>query len=297
MPYHGETTCERPECVRRAYYLCDGDSVCGACSKNHARAALPKRPAHEKQALQEEKARIDDAACRLAAVRNCISGRAGKVMLTKLRMLKAPQDLPGFLKVFPNFKHQNRVDGFGCASLSPMAMGPVQHGQPGLPPATSIENFHQGSKCFPQELKRDGTPSPLYYTNRHKFYTDATPHRHKYKGTQQNPNIPEFFVWVGEDGKENRLDYVGSRQFYCTFYERFAAINDDFARLLDLREDGVNLQLVGYDANPITGEDAESIEAAYLDDSTPFGHERVLYAMLLLDPLEYPWRKHKTFKF
>jgi hypothetical protein len=58
-------------------------------------------------------------------------------------MMKNPEHIEGFLKVFPNYKHQNRQDGFGCMKLSPKYLGPVDHGQPDLPPALNIENFHQ----------------------------------------------------------------------------------------------------------------------------------------------------------
>ena len=60
-------------------------------------------------------------------------------------MMKPPEHIDGYLKVFPNFKHQNRKDGFGCASLSPKALGPVSDGSRH---AKNIENFHQGAKIF-----------------------------------------------------------------------------------------------------------------------------------------------------
>jgi hypothetical protein len=82
--------------------------------------------------------------------------RRGDVIVTKLRMMKSPEYNKGFLKVFPNFKHQGRKDGYGCKKLSPMFLGPVQHGQPGLPPSENIENFHQGSKCFEEEIDEVG---------------------------------------------------------------------------------------------------------------------------------------------
>ena len=180
--------------------------------------------------------------------------------------------------------------------LSPKFLGPVEHGQPGLPPAQNVENFHQGSKCFPEEIDPEtDDPGPLYYENRLRFYNDAEPHRHKYFGTDdpKNKNIPRFFVWVDKSGTEHRLDYVQSRQFYCEFYARLASAQPDYAELVHKLDAGYNLCLCGFDAIPL--EQGETIESAYLDPSNPFGHERVLYTMLTSE--QWIWRKYKTFEF
>lgn len=262
------------------------------------RVDLPKMSADEKKRLLEERLEGEAREVERARVENEAAGRRGEVALTRLRMLKEPEPMAGFMRVYPNFKHQNKADGFGCMRLSPKALGPVDHGQPGLPPALNIENFHQGTKVFTEELDDNGDPAPLYVANRQAFYADPVPHRHKYHGTTGvNKNVPVYFLWVDRDGKEHRLDYVASRQFYCTFYERLASLEPDFERLVELVDGGTNLQICGYDAKPLAAD--ETIEQAYIDDSTPFGHERVLYAMLLLrdTPDAYPWRQHKTFDF
>jgi hypothetical protein len=98
---------------------------------------------------------------------------------------------------------------------------------------------------------------------------------------------------VDKDKKEHRLNYIQSRQFYCTFYERLASVEPDFTKLQQLKDTGTNLQIIGYDAHPIVG----IVEDAYLDPSAPFGHELVLYTMLTEEPANWPWRKHKTFDF
>lgn len=131
------------------------------------------------------------------------------------------------------------------------------------------------------------------YENRLKFYNDPIPHRHKYRGTGDNPNIPLYFIWVDKGGKEHRLTYIESRQFYCNFYERFALESKDFLYIKSLVMSGVNIQICGYDAAPLVG----SIEEEYLNPRVPFGHERVLYTLLMVPPEEYPWRKYKTFEF
>lgn len=154
-------------------------------------------------------------------------------------------------------------------------------------------------QVFAQECDGEGNPSQLYVKNRLRFYQDPVPHRHKYKGRDAsgNKNIPLYFLWVDRDGSEHRLSYIESRQFYCTFYERLASQEPDLARLLELMKEGTNLQICGYDAQPLPP--GQTVEEAYLDPSTPFGHERVLYTMLLYHdhPEQFPWRIHKTFEF
>lgn len=102
---------------------------------------------------------------------------------------------------------------------------------------------------------------------------------------------------MDKTGQIHYLDYVRSRQFYCNFYERLAKVHPDFLELMKLQNNGVNLQICGYDGFAISSADPVEIERAYLDPSVPFGHERVLYALLHLKENEYPWRKYKTFDF
>jgi hypothetical protein len=265
----------------------------------NTRIELPHMSADEKQNMLARRLEAEAVVIEEHRSANAAAGHRGKLMLTKLLMMRDPSPVPGFLRVYPNYKHQNKADGFGCMRLSPKWLGPVEHGQPGLPPALNIENFHQGTKVFEQELDAEGNPSELYIANRLRFYTDPVPHRHKYQGTTGlNKNIPIYFLWLDHrDSSEHRLTYVESRQFYCNFYERLASVQPDFKRLVELMDEGTNLQICGFDAKPL-GEN-ESLDKAYLDPSVPFGHERVLYAMLCLrdTPECYPWRKYKTFDF
>lgn len=286
--YHGEHCCEGKShggklCPNMAYWKLSSKYLCGVHSKRNSmlRRPLPKRSKKE----LEEKRRFEEAAhsetVEIARKENAANGRHGAVTLQKMRMMHTPVVKPGVLNVYPNFKDQNRSFGFGCRSLSPKAMGPVVHGQPQLPNALNIENLHQGSKCFAEELDDDGDPGVLYYVNRLRFYQDPEPHRHKYKGRDGNPNIPKFFVWVDKQKAEHRLTYIQSRQFYCNFYERLAVVQPDYVHICDMIRNGTNVEICGYDGNPL-GEN-ETIEQAYLDGSVPFGHERVLYTMLLYE--------------
>ncbi|ELR21419.1 uncharacterized protein ACA1_183540 [Acanthamoeba castellanii str. Neff] len=274
--------------------------LCGVHAKDKlGRRPLPKRDPKDRKRIEQQRNEADRAAVEQHRQRNQAAGRRGDVVLERLRMLKAPRHREGYLRVYPNFKHQNKADGFGCARLSPMSLGPVDHGQPDLPPALNIENFHQGTKVFKEEIDAEGNPGPRYVANRLRFYEDPVPHRHKYRASGGgNRNIPLYFLWIDRRyGSEHRLTYVESRQFYCNFYERLASQEPDFQKLVEMVEAGTNLQLCGYDAHPLP--EGQTIEGAYLDPSVPFGHERVLYAMLLLHdrPDDFPWRKHKTFDF
>lgn len=293
--YYGLCRCGHPNCSNFGYYQTDIGVRCGTHSRKIARTQLPKPNAIIKQLSISTRKSQEDIDIETARQANVAAGKRGNVIVTKLRMMKAPEHYPGYLKVFPNNRHQDRTDGFGCCSLSPMRLGPVEHGQPGLPPAKNIENFHQGSKCFAQEVDADGEPSLSFERNRLRFYTDDVPHRHKFTGTDKtNKNIPLYFVWVDKDGAIHKLDYVTSRQFYCNFYERLSASSPDLDRLKQLIDAGTNIQIIGYDGRSVGH---RPVEAEYLDPSAPFGHELVLYTLLTHSPSDYPWRNHKTFDF
>jgi hypothetical protein len=240
-------------------------------------------------------------------------------------MMKNPENTPGFIQVFPNYKHENKTKIinneyviYGCYKLSPKYLGPVKHGQPiskleqkilnkrkgSIPDSYNIENFHQGSKCFKNEIDENKKPLKEYYENRNKFYLDKKPHRHKFKinkknknnddNNKNNKNIPEFFVWVDKNEEENYLTYIESRQFYCNFYERLVIEQEEYKKLIKLVEDGYNICICGYDAFEMSYND---IEKEYLNKNFPFGHERVLFTMLIEKPDNYPWRKYKNYDF
>jgi hypothetical protein len=285
-----EAKCSK--CDRRAYYFepC-GPLYCG----RHAPAArerLPKPSARDTAAKLE--AQLAEHRRTVEAARRT-DGTGGRVTLQRMLMLRNPALTPGSVMIFPNNRHgRHRFAAFDCCELSPMRLGPVDHGQPGLPPACNIENFHQGTKCFAEEADAAGNPTALYAANRLKFYLDPEPHRHKYTGTGQNKNAPLYFVWIARDGTEHHLGYVESRQFYCSFFERLASARPEFRRIQDTLAQGYDVQICGYDAHPF--DPVADAESAYMDASKPFGHERVLAVMLVNPPERYPWRLHRTFE-
>lgn len=210
--------------------------------------------------------------------------------------MKNPEHHDGYLKIFPNYNHAGRKDGIGYPSLSPKSLGPVHHGQPGLPVALNLENLHQGSKAFPQEVTA-GKPNELFYKTRLGMYADPIPHRHKFEKYPElapagkNKNVPVFSVWVRPDGTEQYLSYFESRQIYCVIYEEFVKSLPDFITLKAKLADGYNLQICGYDAYPVDKPTEQVLDKCYCDTSKPFGHELVLYCMLLGFA---PWKKYIT---
>ena len=121
--------------------------------------------------------------------------KKGTVTVSKLRMMKKPESISGFMNVFPNFKHQNRTDGYGCARLSPKSLGPVEHGMPNLPTAKNIENYHQFAKFWKFELDENGKVKPEFFQKRIDAYNSDIAYRHKYdrktlKEYGPNINIP-----------------------------------------------------------------------------------------------------------
>jgi len=304
MQYFGEVPChgiyksgpkKGLQCKGPGYFKNSQNqqTYCGVHCPREYRIQLPKHPnrtSNRQRQLQNEK----DEAERYAKD-NLSRSEKGSVILRRMKMMQATPVERGFIKIFPNYNHGSVRDGIGMPSLSPKAMGPVDHGQPGLPVAKCIENYHQANKVFPREVDPiTQDPLPSWYQKRLEFYHDTVPHRHKFPGA---PNAPLYSIHLDSDGVEKRYGYVDSRKFYCRQYEKLAETagtqsNDDLIRLRKLIEDGWNLQICGYDAYgfPDTGDNVLDHKVAYNDPTSPYGHEKVLHALLVLSPEEYPWR-------
>lgn len=76
-------------------------------------------------------------------------------------------------------------------------------------------------------------------------------------------------------GGNHLLQWVESRCFYCAAYAEAASSIHAFLLLDDLLSAGYNLLLIGPDGFPLTDPLQD-----YLSTEAPFGHERVLVAML-----------------
>lgn len=291
MIFYGEIECQEfkrsgAKCTNGAYFYLNEKYVCGVHSlkEKEKRIKLSKNTKEEKNQQQTDRENIIEEVAKI----NRENGTFGSLFCYQMRMMKSIKHKDGYLNIFPNYKYQNRSDGFGCSSLSPMMIGPIDHGQLGLPICLNLENFHQGNKVYKDEVDSNGNLTQNFYDTRLQMYNDPKPHRHKRRG-----EIPLYSIWVTKNGVEKKINYIGSRQFYCNFYERHVRNLKDFVTLKNLIQQGYNLQICGYDAY----QPCKSIEEHYLDGSKPFGHELVLYTMLSLNEEEYPWRKFKTEDF
>lgn len=294
--YFGEQICQAfksngEKCDKKAYFIRNDNMaiLCGIHSKSINRSKLPKNPMAD--IIRNQQLVKHFETCNEVAAKNKSEGKLGTVKCGKMKMFGTPELVFGFTNIFPNYKHGGRTDGIGSPSLSPKSIGPIEHGQPGLPKALNLENFHQGNKVFPDEVNENGEPLLEFYKVQKKMYNDPEPHRHKQ--SSGGKNVPLFSVWRDKDGIEHKIDYFTSRQFYCNYYERSVCKNPDFAKLKRLIKRGYNLMILGYDGYDVN----LPIEEHYLDISRPFGHELVLYTMLTHDESSYPWRKWKTFDF
>ncbi len=297
-PYYSSIKCQSnikngDPCKNNAYWKTDEEPYyrCGVHSRKFkdSRIKLDKDPnAKEKKTklLKERKKEAEEEMEK--------NNEKGHVICGKLYMMKEAPYVKGYLNVFPNYRHQNRRDGYGCNSLSPMSLGPVVHGQPGIPISFNLENFHQGSKVFDSEVVDEkGDPGPEFFKTQIDMFKDKIPHRHK-EAAKKN-NVPLYWLWKRKDGSYKRFGYVESRQFYCFWYEKLSKDLPDLKKLKQMIKDGYNLQICGYDSiNDLTAENAEQY---YLDPLQPFGHESVLLCLLVLPEDKYPWRKYKTEDF
>lgn len=219
----------------------------------------------------------------------------GKVLVSKLKMMQKPELIKGYINVYPNYKHQNRTDGFGCSMLSPKSLGPIEHNMSNLPTAKNLENYHQFAKFWEFELdfleNGEFEIKSEYLQKRIDAYLDPTPYRHKYNKKEllkygKNINVPKFSIYYDKDCNIKTYNYLECRYFYCKFYQELASKETDFKYLQDKIKNGYNLNIVGYDGyNP-----TNNLMEMYSDTSKPFGHEMVLYTMLVEDDTnKYPW--------
>lgn len=277
MIYHGETKCQGryasgEKCRNKAYFQLGEKYYCGVHGKGGTKLkANPQKKELDVERIKKELEEVEEAR------------GEGDVIVTKLQMMKPAPYVKGYLKIFPNFRHGNRKDGFGCPSLSPMSLGPINHGMKNLPAAQNLENFHQGAKIFEEELENDIITKESFNL-RKRIYLDKTPYRHKFKypGSGIKSKIPLFSVYYDSKGIERRYTYIESRYFYCYWYQKLATQQEEFEKLLGLLDEGYNLQIVGFD-----GYSVEDLWEHYNDPSRPFGHELVLYTLLTQE--EYPW--------
>lgn len=142
---HGDRRCGQEGCTNGAYYKAKGAYLCGVHVRKHEMEAveLRKRSKSELKQRQEAAQEAHKATVDQARLANAEHKRPGQLLLVRLRMMKTPEAGPGVLLIAPNNKHGGVTWARGMPALSPMRLGPVRHGQPGLADAQNVENFHQ----------------------------------------------------------------------------------------------------------------------------------------------------------
>ncbi len=149
--YYGSISCQgvvkskNISCTNLSYWVQNENGKrayrCGVHSDKTKRQKLPRDPNAKEKRLKlyaDRQKKVE-----IKAAFNSRKWHRGHIIVTKLRMMKSPEHHDGYLKVFPNFKHKTRPDGFGCPQLSPKSLGPIDHGMPDLPIAKNLENYHQ----------------------------------------------------------------------------------------------------------------------------------------------------------
>lgn len=301
--FYGEGTCQRTEaCEKKAYYWSKGQSVCGAHSRSDG-SRSPLAPNPNKDKIEEEKLEsLVEAAEAHASTTQEMRGRIG---LRRLGMMKPTPMVAGYYTVLPNARAKAKGKlVVALPELSPMNLGPVLHGQPNLPECANLENFHQFNKVFKSEVDESGERTQAWFTRRQSGYKDTQAHRHKLgasktehnkkagKGESGNPCL--YSIFVKPDGQEMKCNYIQSRVFYCTFYDRLARETASMQRLVDdVYVHHRSILIAGYDAKNEDEVTAEQIADWYLDPSHPFGHEHVIAAMIIYwnNPDDLPWRQ------
>ena len=280
-PFYGENECQNEKCKNKAYWEVVIDEkthfLCGVHCRNKQRVLLPKDPDAPAKRLMLWKSRIE-------AAMNPDIKQTSKIICIKLRMMKSIPYTENYLNVLPNYRHGNRMEGFGCPDLSPMNLGPIKWGP--LPICRNLENFYQTLKVYPHEAK-DGKLTKEFWDLLKERFASEKGYRHKFGYGSPKPLYAINF-W--SNGIMKKYTYVESRYFYCHWYEKLAKETKSFKKLKEFQERGVNLQIVGYDGHAIE----KGLYDYYIDDSRPFGHELVLYSMLTIEnEEEYPWNVYK----
>lgn len=170
----------------------------------------------------------------------------------------------------------NAFSPFNVDAPSSMMHWATVDGKPG----SSSLPLPQKLELVWQAAKKSGSENwDTYFARRARIYEGKTPKR---RYLEKGADIEGACFGSAED---SLVQYVPSRVFYCTAYEKCVGTKPEFLLLQALVDRGFNLLILGPDGHPMdVCPGAES--AAYSDASLQFGHERVLVSMLRG---ERPW--------
>src|SRR5687768_8184517 len=190
--------CQAKFCYRTIRHKIEGFSFCdihtnNISTKGYVTNLVPDSVLTILLTLKAKKMVEDDTIERFR-IENEVENRRGTVVLYTVERTKITECNRGFLRIFPSYTMKDRRDeGYICKGLTPKTLGPVVHGQPGLPIAMTLENFNYGNMCFHRELDIHGEPGTLFKKNRLAFYKRSTVSNYK---LDKNEGAPKYFVWV-----------------------------------------------------------------------------------------------------
>eukprot|EP00040_Diaphanoeca_grandis_P006119 m.36021 g.36021 ORF g.36021 m.36021 type:complete len:372 (+) comp17242_c0_seq1:119-1234(+) len=141
-----------------------------------------------------------------------------------------------------------------------------------------LELVWQAAKATKDEVVGTGKlkkPSAAYFKRRAVIYKRGIPKRRYF----EKGSAVGGAVFGNHDAP--LLQWVESRYFYCQQYERAVESSDEFKLLKGILNAGFNLLLLGPDGFPVVSPSLTTITQAYSSTRFPFGHERVLMAMLM----------------
>ena len=147
---------------------------------------------------------------------------------------------------------------------------------------TCIENCWQACKIEAKySREKEGLPPKQeWWDRRNKVWSDPNAHRHVIdKKDRTHPSEGRHY-WNGK-----YISYEEARkEIYIPFYWRAALQNESFQKLVDMRNRGLDFQIIGPDGRNI--DENVGLKGELQNIMKPFGHELVLVAMLTMDSID-----------
>ena len=230
----------------------------------------PKPESKSKSKQQIERARA----------RNQYNSRQGRVRLCKLHHFRDKSVKDKRWKRRKGYRNISVCSGAKkWKVVSPMYIGPVEHGEIGAPPAKSLDNLVRYSLVWEHEFDRAlGQPTQEWYQRRAAGF--ALPQGERYTSGSFKRQLHTHKQPIGSWWGGRLLSIVAARiELECKLYARLVKTVPLYHDLELMVHDGYNLQLFGYDAFDLDAEHMHPLEVLR-DTSLRFGHEFVLYGLL-----------------
>lgn len=306
--FNNQLACQHTGCANLAHFSVQGPRyVCGVHSRKVVREKLRNLPtATLKRQREAREAQMEEEQERCRQ-----SVGVGQIRLIRLQQRRAPKIPEGFCPISPNAMGGQFTGSWAMLTLSPMKMGPIPtemhhegKGAHALKEVPLLENLHQMRKAFAGEAKQENgkwVPTETYWAGFETAVYSNVPQRHKASSHKKNEPLCSF--WALPSGELEAVDYITSRARYCALYALFADKSEDESEFLTLRkwhDSGYHLAICGFDAFDLPTRESYKTDEAFADEllkvyenrEHPYGHERVLYTMLLLENKAlWPWNR------